>query len=112
MPSPRRVIHTIAVGNTLIPLGIKCRRTDGTIVDLTGKTAKFYMAAANGDTVVPEAAATITDHAAGEVQYDFQASDVETKGTFYGYFNVYGGTEFERFPVENKDLTIQIRGDF
>lgn len=110
MPSNRRVFHRLAVGNTLIPLGVTCK-TGASVFDLTGKTAKFYMVDRDGTVVVAETAADITDAANGHVQYDFQAADVATAGTYYGYFNVYGGAEPARFPVEDRDLTIVIHDD-
>ena len=53
---------------------------------------------------------TETDAEAGEVQYDFQADDVDTAGTYYGYFTTEDGDEKkDTFPAETGDLEIVIK---
>ncbi|MGC1273926.1 MAG: hypothetical protein WBC44_09480 [Planctomycetaceae bacterium] len=107
------ICHVLAVGDTLTPLGVALKRPDGTAVDLTGKTVKVYAVDVDGTEVIAETGTgiTVTDDAAGEVQYDFQAADVATAREFYLYFRVYSGTERERFPPDAKRLVISVQGD-
>lgn len=108
-----RVIHNVAIGNTLHPLGVTCKRPDGTVVDLTGLTAKFYAVNEDGTEAIAETTTgvTVTDADAGEVQYDFSGADVASAKRMYGYFNIYSSSEPERFPVKARDLTIVVHGD-
>jgi hypothetical protein len=47
----------------------------------------------------------------GGVQYDLQTADVASARTLFGYFRVYTGSEFERFPVVAKQLVINVHGN-
>jgi hypothetical protein len=47
----------------------------------------------------------------GGVQYDLQTADVASARTLFGYFRVYTGSEFERFPVIAKQLVINVHGN-
>lgn len=106
--------HSIAVGDTLTPLGCQLKQlgTTGTlgVVNLTGLTVKFTMVDAAGTVIVNEATTgvSVTDAANGKVQYDFQAADVVAAGTFYGWFTVYSGTEHDTYPVGGRKLVIEI----
>lgn len=44
----------------------------------------------------------------GEVKYDFQAADVDTAGTFYLWFNVYSGSEFDTFPCDGQKMQVKV----
>ena len=48
----------------------------------------------------------------GMVQYDFQTADVATAGTFWLWFNVYNGSEYDTFPVvrqgNNRGLRVEV----
>lgn len=103
----------IAVGDTRTPLAVALKRPDGTAVDLTGLTVKFYAADADGTEVIAETTTgvIVTGEAAGEVQYDFQTADVATARTLYGYFVVYEEGERERFPPDAQRLAISVQGD-
>lgn len=106
--------HKISIGNTLTPLGCQLRQlgTDGLYagVNLTGLTVMFTMIAEDGTVTVAETATgvSVITATSGYVQYDFQAADVDVAGTFYGYFNVYNGTEFDTYPAEERQLKIVI----
>jgi hypothetical protein len=104
--------HKLSVGNTLTPVGCECvqRGTNGVLgpTNLTGLSVKFTMVDSSGTVVVNEATATVNDAANGLVQYDFQSGDVDTAGTFYGWFNVYSGSEFDTYPVGGRKLVIEI----
>ena len=106
--------HTITVGDTLTPLGVQLlqRDTSGALsaVDLAGKTVKFFMVDEDGTDVVTETetGVTVTGESDGQVQYDFQAADVDTAGTFYGWFRVYSGAEYDTYPTGGRKLCILI----
>lgn len=59
-------------------------RKDGTPVDLTGCTVKFYM-----PPQVPEAFATVLDAAAGKVVFPLEDNAVDTLGAFQFEFKVF-----------------------
>ena len=106
--------HSIAVGDTLTPLGCQLKQFSATgvltVVNLAGLTVKFTLVNAAGTVVVNEATTgvTVTDATNGKVQYDFQTADVTTAGTFYGWFTVYSGTEHDTYPVGGRKLVIEI----
>lgn len=102
------------VGDTRIAIAATLTRPDGTAVDLSGLTVKFKMVdSEDGSVKVAETSdnVTVTDEAAGEVQYDPQAADVNTAGTYYAYFTVYEGTNYEHFPVHEGEFVIEIYPD-
>ena len=107
-------VHHITVGDTLTPLGaqLKQKSTSGTYqaVDLTGLIVKFSMVAEDGTSVVDETTTgvTIEDADDGKVSYDFQAADVTTAGTYYGWFHVYSGSERDTYPVDGRKFRIEI----
>ena len=106
--------HRITVGDTLTPMGVqlKQRNTSGVLaaVNLTGATVKFSMVAEDGTVIVDEATTgvTVTDAEEGQVQYDFQAADVEEAGTFYGWFTVYSSGERDTYPKGGRKFVIEI----
>lgn len=106
------IVHHLSVGDTLTPVGatLKQRNTSGVLaaVNLTGKTVKFRMVDDAGTVVVNDAAATVVTAESGTVQYDFAAGDVDTAGTYWGWFLVYSGSEFDTFPAEGRALKIII----
>jgi hypothetical protein len=102
------------VGDTEVALAATLVRPDGTVVDLTGLTVKFTMVDSAGTDVVAETTSgvTVTDADSGEVQYTFSSGDVDTAGTFYGYFVVIdGSSNRDTFPVRKRDLRIVIDAD-
>ena len=107
-------VHRISVGDTLTPLGCQLKQKDDngslSAVVLTGLTVKFTLVNSAGTVVVNEATTgvTVTDAATGKVSYDFQAADVITAGTFYGWFSVYSGSEKDTYPAGGRKLVIEI----
>jgi len=106
--------HELSVGDTLTPMGatLQQKNASGVLaaVDLTGLTVKFQMVDSAGTVKVAETTTgvTVTDAAAGKVQYDFQSADVDTEGTFYGWFTVYSGSERDTYPIGGRELVIVI----
>lgn len=106
--------HYIMMDDTRTPLAFRCRRPDGSIVDLTSKTVFFHMVNSAGSDKVAETSSNVTvnDAKAGLVQYDFQAADVDTAGTYYAYFVVKDtgdeAANTETFPAIARQFRIVI----
>lgn len=67
-------------------------------VNLTSATVMLHMKAIGGDVVLDEQM-TVTDAVGGVVQYDWQAGDTATVGTYYVEFEVtYSDASVETFP--------------
>ena len=97
---------------TLVAIAATLQRPSGTAVDTTDLTVRFFMVSVQGSTKVAETSdnVTETDASAGEVQYDFQADDVDTAGTYYAYFTTENSDgEKDTFPAETGDLEIIIK---
>lgn len=95
-----QIPHSMVKGDTLTPLGATLKR-NGAPFDVTGMDVQFKMVADNG-TIKRDWTATgasIVDGDDGQVQYDFQAADVDTAGIFWGWFRVGTGGEWHTFPV-------------
>jgi hypothetical protein len=106
----------IRVGDTLVVLTAELFRlnTSGveTAANLTGKTVTFSMRnAATGTLVVDAAAATITDATTGQVEYDFDPSEVTTAGIYWYTFKEIDATEPGSFPVNPTRGVMWIHGD-
>lgn len=76
-------------------------------IDLTGATVKFHMKSLDGNIKV-DTAMTITNNEGGVVQYNWQAGDTDTVGTYYVEFEVtYADASVETFPNNgNKVITV------
>lgn len=106
--------HYMAVGDLRTALGRQL--TQGrSPVDLSGLTvqAKMVQADANAPsgTVVFDWQATgvtVVDAATGKVKYSFAASDVDTAGTFYLWFRIGDGTNWDTFPPGDRAIKIVI----
>lgn len=67
-------------------------------VNITSATVMLHMKALGGSVVLDEQM-TITDAVGGVVQYDWQAGDTSTVGTYYVEFEVtYSDASVETFP--------------
>lgn len=89
---------TIKQNDTAPSVEAVLKNSAGTAVDLTGATVNFHMKDLGG-TVVVDAAASVTDASGGTVQYDWDAADTDTAGTFYAEFEVeYPDGTIETFP--------------
>jgi len=63
-------------------LEITIKKTDGTPLDLTGATAKFFMVDAKTNVTKVSAAATVKNATGGVVEYAWAAGDTDTAGDF------------------------------
>ena len=78
-------------------------------VILSGATVKFHMKSVDG-TVKVDQPMTITDANGGVVQYDWQAVDTDTVGTYYVEFEVtYADTSIETFPNNGNRVVSVVR---
>lgn len=117
MSDSEQVVHKIFVGDTKTPLKVRLKQPGETgyeDVDLTNLgNVKFKMVASDGSTKRDWTNATKDNSSQGKVSYDFQAADVDTEGTFYGYFRVYDadGNERDTFPNEVENLMIEIQSN-
>ena len=84
-----------------------------TPVPLTGLTAKFKMVTKHGKVIIPltTTGCTITDAAAGEVEYDFSSSGVDQAGEYFGYVVIDDGGETDHFPVIKQEFKIIVHAD-
>jgi len=98
---------------TVIPAVLSKKNSAGvdTVTNLTGKTVTFKLVDEYGTEVLAATSATVTDATAGEVEYDFSSEDVDTAGTFYGYFIVDESGEDDHYPAVRGDLVVTIHGD-
>lgn len=73
---------------------------DGAAVDLTGASVALCVApAAGGARIVDDAAAEVTDAAAGKVSYTWKAADTEAPGTFFAQWKVtFADESVQSFP--------------
>lgn len=76
-------------------------------IDLTGATVRFHMKSVDG-TIKVDTAMTITNNEGGVVQYNWEAGDTDTVGTYYVEFEVtYADLAVETFPNNgNKVITV------
>lgn len=85
-------------------------KQDGSVVDLTGATVKFYMKNRDTGTVkINGVACTIVSASAGTCKYVWQSGDTDTVGTYQAEVEVTfsGGT----VQTGYESLTIEIRDD-
>lgn len=110
------IFHRRHINDTQKPIYAKLRSKDGTGTwvneNLTGKTVKFRMLNEAGDVIVDDRAASIVTATEGTVYYTFQGTEVDTLGTYYGYFVVLdGSSKSNTFPVVKDELVIEIYND-
>jgi len=109
--------HRRHINDRLKPIGgeLKEKNALGVLVPsiLTDKTVAFRMVDESGEIVVNDRAATVTNAATGLVQYDFLSTEVDTVGTYYGYFVVTDTAtgKTNTYPVVKGDLVIEIYGN-
>ena len=105
------MIHfSIKKGDTNHVLTTKLCR-DGSVIDLTGATVKFYMSLHGESVLTVDADCNVSDAENGEVEYTWIAADVDTAGLFEGEFVVtFSSGKIETFP-NDQFLFIEIVED-
>lgn len=68
----------------------------GAAFDLSSSTVKFQMRAVGATTLKVDADATVTDAAAGEVQYDWASGDTDTAATYLAWWQVTTSAKTQR----------------
>lgn len=95
--------HKINRGDTRTPIGAILKQGEPgaeTVVDLTGLTVQFRLFDNDGNAVMDwQSASVVSPATAGKVSYDFQSSDVDTAGTYWGYFRIVDSGEYDTFPI-------------
>jgi len=107
-------IFKLKTGDTQ-PISISLTDAEtGDAIDLTDATATFTMVLADNDRTVKvdEAEAEVYEATNGEVRYNFVASDVDTVGEYYGFFEItYSGGKKQTVPADDS-LKIIIGDDY
>lgn len=102
--------HIRAVGSRLTPVQVALVDDEGDAVDLTGLSVTFYMYDEVGTAVVSGGSCTVSAATSGYVQYSFAANDVDTAGTYWGYFRVFSAgdpTIYDKYPPD-REFRIEI----
>jgi predicted N-acyltransferase len=80
----------------------------GTAVNLTTASAlHFHMETPDGS-LITSTTASITTASAGEVEYQWSASDTATASTYYAEWEVDWGTETETFPNTDEKIAVKV----
>lgn len=78
-------------------------------ISLTGATVRFHMKSVDG-TLKVDAAMTVTNAATGTCQYNWQAGDTATVGTYYVEFEVtYADASVETFPNNGSKVVTVVK---
>jgi hypothetical protein len=72
----------------LLPLLTATLSDDNGAINLTGATVKFQMRLPGSSTLKVDAAAAVTNAAAGQVTYTWVTADTDTIGLYVGWFLV------------------------
>jgi hypothetical protein len=87
------------------------KNADGTVVDLTGCSAKFHMRQ-NETAIINKDATIITPPTAGQVRYDWASGDTNYSGMCHGEFEItFGDGKKQSFPTKG-DFEIIFREEY
>ena len=101
----------IKTNDTSPKLSVTLTDALGNAIGLAGCSVIFRMKAFGAISLKVYAAATVVDDVNGIVEYQWQSSDTDTAGTYYGEIVVtYGDNTIETFP-NNGYFTIIIKED-
>ena len=98
------VTQYIKKGDLLPELEVTFKYSDGTAVDLTGATVKFFMKPATGGEVKINADAVVVDAAAGRVKYTWAGTDTDTGGKFKAEFQATYTSTSKKLTAPNKSI--------
>lgn len=98
---------SIKQNDTSPSLQVTLKDSSLTVIDLTGATVRFHMKSVDG-TLKIDAPMTVTNVSGGVCQYNWQAGDTDTVGTYYVEFEVtYADASVETFP-NNGSKTVKV----
>lgn len=97
MPTPDYIIKA---GDLKTDIIVICKTSAGVVVNLTtAVSVKLLMGIPGGDSLKVDAAATISDAAAGEVTYSWVAANVDTEGRYVAEIEVtWAASEPSTYP--------------
>lgn len=98
--------HKRLVGDTLLSFFDQIVNDQQEVVDLTGKTVKFFLRDLEGTVVLAPTAGVVVDADDGQVSFDFPAGAVDEAGNFLGYWQVINGSEVSTYPAEGIEVEI------
>jgi hypothetical protein len=83
----------------------------GAVIDLLGQSVVFYMVSTVSDVVkVNGKAANIEDSTTGKVSYSWDAEDIDTEGTYWGWFIRVKDGKTGTHPIGEKLLITIVDG--
>ena len=102
----------IKQNDTKPPLRVTLKDSDGLPADVTGSTVVFSMRVQpTGTTKVDKQAVTLNDASAGDLQYDWTATNTNTADVYEGEFQVtYADASVQTFPNDGYIL-IDVKDD-
>lgn len=101
----------IKQNDTVPSIRATLKNGSGNAVDLASTTIRFHMRALGGTSAKVDAAASIINANTGIVQYDWDAADTDTVGSYQAEFEVtYSDSTVETFP-NNGYILIKITDD-
>lgn len=101
--------HYHNLGDTLTPIQAQLLIDGYPYSGLSGKSVEFKMVNDAGTTKVDWTAGSIVDANLATVQYDFASADVDTAGTYWAWFRVVDGSEYDTWP-KTADSSDKSRG--
>lgn len=100
-------------GDRLVRIADTLVDAAGVPIDLSSSTVTFRMISDADDSVkINNAAATIDSAADGNVSYAWAAADVDTAGTYWGFWDRTSGGLTARYPPDGKRLKIIIEARY
>ena len=98
---------SIKQNDTSPSLQVTLRDSSLVVINLTGASVRFHMKSVDGILKI-DAPMTVTSALGGVCQYDWQAGDTDTVGTYYVEFEVtYSDASVESFP-NNGSKTVKV----
>lgn len=98
---------SIKQNDTSPSLQVTLKDSSLVVVNLTGANVRFHMKSVDG-TLKIDAPMTVTNALGGVCQYNWQAGDTDTVGTYYVEFEVtYADAAVETFP-NNGSKTVKV----
>ena len=101
----------IKQNDTVPSIRATLKNGSGNAVDLASTTIRFHMRALGGTSAKVDAVASVINANTGIVQYDWDAADTDTVGSYQAEFEVtYSDSTVETFP-NNGYILIKITDD-